>query len=73
MTFGEMLLKLMNEKGISQAELARRSGVSKQSITELVKGRSKEPTFSKAKAIADALGVSLEEMARMVFEDDDAS
>ena len=70
MTFGEMLLKLMNEKGISQAELARRSGVSKQSITELVKGRSKEPTFSKAKAIADALGVTLEDMAEMVFEEE---
>lgn len=73
MTFGEMLLKLMKEKGISQAELARRSGMSKQSITELVKGRSKEPTFSKAKALADALGVTLEEMAGMVFEDENLS
>ncbi len=71
MTFGEMLLKLMNERGISQAELARRSGMSKQSITELVKGRSKEPTFSKAKALADALGVTLEEMANMVFDGDE--
>ena len=70
MTFGEMLLKLMNERGISQAELARRSGISKQNITELVKGRSKEPTFSKALAIAKALDVTLEEMAAMVAEDD---
>lgn len=71
MTFGEMLLQLMKERGISQAELARRSGVSKQSITELIKGRSKEPSFSKAKAIADALDVTLEEMAQMVFEEDE--
>lgn len=68
MTFGEMLLKLMEEKGINQTELARRSGISKQSITELVKGRTKEPTFSKAKAIADALDITLEEMAEMLEE-----
>lgn len=71
MTFGEMLLKLLEEKNVSQAELARRSGISKQSITELVKGRSKEPSFSKAKAIADALGITLEEMAEMVFEENE--
>lgn len=71
MTFGEMLVLLMEEKGISRTELARLSGVSKQSITELVKGRTKEPTFSNAKALADALGVTLQEMADMVFETDE--
>lgn len=70
MTFGEMLLKLMDEKGINQAELARRSGMSKQNITELVKGRSKEPSFSKAVAIARALGVSVEYMANLVNEEE---
>ena len=46
MTFGEALIQVMEEKGISPSELAARSGVNKQTINELLKGRSKEPTFS---------------------------
>lgn len=55
MTFGEALIQIMGEKGIKPAELARLSGVSKQTINELIKGRSKEPTFTKAKALANGL------------------
>lgn len=61
MTFGEALVLLMDEKGISQTELAALSGVGKSTIGELVKGRSKEPTFSKAKKLADGLGVTLQD------------
>ncbi|MDO4404830.1 MAG: helix-turn-helix transcriptional regulator [Atopobiaceae bacterium] len=70
MTFGEMSLKLMRERGISQAELEQRSDMSKQSITELIKDRSKGKAFSKAKALADVLDVTLEEMAGMVVKDE---
>lgn len=69
MTFGEALVQLMDERGMKPAELARLSGVNKQTINELVKGRSKEPTFSKAKALANALGVDLQVFADMTDED----
>ena len=65
MTFGEALIQIMSEKGIKPAELARLSGVSKQTINELIKGRSKEPTFTKAKALANGLGVPLQVLADM--------
>ena len=65
MTFGEALIQIMNEKGISPSELAARSGVRKQTINELMKGRSKEPTFTKAKALANGLGVPLQMLADM--------
>lgn len=65
MTFGEALIQIMDEKGIKPAELARLSGVSKQTINELVKGRSKEPTFTKAKMLANGLGVPLQVLADM--------
>ena len=65
MTFGEALIRIMSEKGIKPAELARLSGVSKQTINELIKGRSKEPTFTKAKALANGLGVPLQVLADM--------
>lgn len=65
MTFGEALIQIMSEKDIKPAELARLSGVSKQTINELIKGRSKEPTFTKAKALANGLGVPLQVLADM--------
>lgn len=65
MTFGEALIQIMDAKGISTTELAARSGVRKQTITELIKGRSKEPTFTKAKALANGLGVPLQVLADM--------
>jgi len=65
MTFGEALIQIMEEKGIKPAELARLSGVSKQTINELMKGRSKEPTFTKAKMLANGLGIPLQVLADM--------
>lgn len=65
MKFGEALIRIMDEKGMSTTELAARSGVRKQTITELIKGRSKEPTFTKAKALANGLGVPLQVLADM--------
>jgi transcriptional regulator with XRE-family HTH domain len=63
MKYGEYLKYLLDEKGMSQTELAEKSGIGKTTIGELIKGRSKEPTFSKAKRIADALGVPLQQFA----------
>lgn len=65
MTFGEALIQIMGEKGMTPTELAARSGVNKQTINELIKGRSKEPTFTKAKALANGLGVPLQLLADM--------
>jgi len=66
MTFGEMLIMLMEERGMTPTELAHKSGVGKTTISELINGRTKEPTFSKAKALADGLGVTLEDFARIL-------
>ena len=71
MEYGKVLYYYLNLKGMSAAELAREIGSPRSTVTELLKGRAKEPTLGKAKAIADALGVSLEEMAKMVYEDDE--
>lgn len=70
MTFGEALIQIMEEKGIKPAELARLSGVSKQTINELMKGRSKEPTFTKAKMLANGLGIPLQVLADMTDSDE---
>ena len=73
MEYGKVLDYYLKKQGISAAELARRIGSPRSTVHALLNGRAKEPTLGKAKAIADALGVPLEEMARMVFDDEDQS
>ena len=69
MTYAEVLSYYLERDGITQAELARRIGSTRSSIGELTSGRSKTPSVYKAKAIADALGVSLDEMIEMLVHD----
>ena len=70
MKYAKVLAYYLEKQGVSPAELARRIGSPRSTVHALLNGRAKEPTLGKAKAIADALGVPLEEMARMVFEND---
>lgn len=70
MTYGEVLDYYINEVGISRAELARRAKVGRSQITELINGKTKEPGLTRAKAIADALGVPLNDMLDMMFGDE---
>ena len=67
MEYKDVLAYYLEASGISPAELARRIDSPRSTVDALLKGRAKEPTLGKAKAIADALGVSLEEMANMTF------
>lgn len=70
MTFGEALMVLMNRKGMTQTDLAAKSGVRKSTINELIKGRSKEPTLTKAKALADALEITLQDFIDLMEVDE---
>lgn len=68
MTYGEVLSHFITETGVSKAELARRVGISRSQITELTNGSTKEPGLTRAKLIADALGVPLDDMLDMMFD-----
>lgn len=70
MEYADVLRYNLDKCGITQAELARRiGGTSRSTIGELTSGRSKTPSVYKAKAIAEALGVSLDEMTDMLVHD----
>lgn len=69
MEYRYVLARYLEEKDMSPAELAHKIGSPRSTVSALLNGRAKEPTLGKAKAIADALGVSLEEMARKTFGD----
>lgn len=53
--------QLMNDKKISQAELARRAGVNKTVISALKLGQIKKPSFELMCKLADGLNVDINE------------
>lgn len=59
--FGDRVQELMDEKGLSQAELGRRSGMSRSVINNLLRGI-RNPSLLTALTVARALGVSLDEL-----------
>lgn len=63
MTYGEVLKQYLDERGMTAGDLARQMGINRGSIYSLMDGRAKEPTLTRAKEIADALGVTLQEFA----------
>ncbi len=69
MEYGKVLQHYLEESGLSQNKLAKLVGCSTSQISEYISGRSREPTLSRAKKIADALGAPLEEMLSMMFDE----
>ncbi len=59
-----ILHEIREEKGLSQSELARRSGVSQAFISQIEKGE-KVPTIFIAKRIAMALDKTIDDLITM--------
>lgn len=68
MELGEMISLYRKEAGLTIDELAVESGVSKGAINKIISGETKAPTLDKMKALAKALGKTLND-----FMDDPVS
>lgn len=66
MTYGEALRKLLRERDMNQAELARAIGKSNSYVSQLLSGKVKEPSVSVAFDIADALGVRVQDFLNLI-------
>lgn len=62
MTFGEKLNQLRTDKGLSQSELARRIGISRSVICNYENGKRSNITAPTLRALANALGVTWQEL-----------
>ena len=60
MTLGERIRQERTQRGMSQAALARRIGVSKTTMNMIEEGKIANPRFSRVLAIARQLGMSLD-------------
>lgn len=59
--FGDRVQELMDQKGLSQAELGRRAGMSRSVINNLLRGI-RNPSLLTALTVSRALNVSLDEL-----------
>ena len=69
MTYGEALRRILRDSRLSQADLARAIGKSNSYISQLCKGKVKEPSVSLAFAIADALGTDVQTFLDLMHSD----
>lgn len=60
---GERIQNALDVRGMTQADLARATGLSTGLIAQIVSGSTKDPRFSNVVKIARALDVSLEYLA----------
>ena len=70
MTFAEALRKAMRERGIKQVHIVRATGLSDAYVSMLTNGKVDDPKFSTAEAVIHALGMSLDEFAKLMRESD---
>jgi transcriptional regulator with XRE-family HTH domain len=66
---GDRIRKARERYGMSQAELARRIGISKNSMNLIEASKTPDPAASKVKAIADVLRVSTDYLLGRKDED----
>lgn len=66
MKYGDVLRFCLKGKGMSVNELAKKCGISRSSLYAYMEDNAKEPTLSRAQAIADALGIPLSAMLEMM-------
>ena len=69
MEFREVLQGYLDERGWTVNKFAAVSGLPRSSIYSLMNGKAKEPTLKRAKQIADALGVTLDELAERMDDE----
>lgn len=68
MTFADAVRKVMDAHSMDAKDLVDKSGVNAPYISKLLNGKIKEPTWAKACAIIDALGMTVDEFRKLQEE-----
>lgn len=72
MTFGEALTIAMEQNNIDAVTLSRKSGVSTPYISKVRSGATLDPSWPKACALIDALGMTLDEFLKIQRSDENS-
>ena len=68
-SFGEVVKQYMDERGMTQSELARLMGTGRQTVNNLLRDGRRGPTLETAVAVAEAFGVTVDELVDKMKED----
>jgi transcriptional regulator with XRE-family HTH domain len=63
-TIGKNIKKYREKLGISQDKLSKLAGITLHTITKIESGATPDPRIETVKKIADALGVSIDELLK---------
>jgi transcriptional regulator with XRE-family HTH domain len=69
-TLGDRIRQTRLDYGMSQAELARRIGISKTAMNQIESGKTPDPQVSRIIAIAEVLGVSTDFLVGLEKEEE---
>lgn len=67
--FGKMMRKLIAERGTTQADICRVTGIKKQNLSVICKGETQYPSIQNCKLIADYFGLTLDELWALLEEE----
>ena len=73
MNLGEYLIRIRNERGYSQRDLAEKSGVSPAEISRVESGKRQKPSPTVLRALADTLVISYPYLLQLAGYMDDPS
>ena len=68
-SFGEVVKQYMDERGMTQSKLARLMGTGRQTVNNLLRDGRRGPTLETAVAVAEAFGVTVDELVDKMKED----
>lgn len=71
MTFYETLARVLNEKGMTAAELSAKTGIGQPYFSRLKSGKTKDVTWEKALVIIAALDMTPDEFYKFGLDDGD--
>lgn len=73
MSFADTFNALLEERGMSQADFARASGWQTSYVSQVARGKVKDPSLSRAMTVARVLGVTLQDLYDRSFGTDSCS
>ena len=62
MKIGERLRRAVERAGLTQREVARRSGLEEATVSDLLNGKTRRPAFDSVERVVKAIGTSFSEL-----------
>lgn len=64
--FGKVMRRLIEEHGVTQADIVRATGLSKQNVSWMCNGKTQYPGIHACKRIANFFGMTLDELWTLI-------